>query len=256
MENQSLSHLKIEDFDKSKYKEYKKNVWICKDLDIDRPVYHYLRLERLFSLLETSILYFANRQSFADLREQGKKEDLKYYFSCFQDAKEDKKNVMERTIIHNQRKKSAETCTAISCWTWDSHYNGKDESYILWAWFGEKRYRIQSTIRAIIDNLEPSDCEIIINNVEYKKETFESTVNAQVFRKDIRYADEQEVRFCVLNCPQSISIPIIDISRFIHKVRPSPFMSKMINGLVRDKLTKQFVWLKDKFESTTILEKT
>ena len=208
MNSQLNCTLTIDDFDKSRYVEYKKNVWVNKDLDISTPIYHYIKVEYLYTMLKESQLFFRNRPKFSDLKEQGKKESLKHMFSCFTDAKLDKEVAKMRVDEFNKRKKCVETCTAISCWTKDEHYNGCDESYILWKWFGKDRYRIQTTIKNLLDNLEVAPYCLIVSQVEYKKETYDASLNAQVFRKDIRYADEQEVRFCVLNSSKDIPLGI------------------------------------------------
>lgn len=255
MNSQLNCTLTIDDFDKSRYVEYKRNVWVHKELDIDAPINHYIRAAHLYCMLKKSELCFTHRPKFSDLKEQGKKESLRHMFSCFTDAKLDKEVAKMRVDEFNKRKKSAETCIAISCWTKDFHSDRTDESYILWSWFGKDRYRIQTTIKDLLANLQVGSHELIISQVEYKKETYDATLDAQVFRKDMRYEDEQEVRFCLLNPPTKAFIPIINIKQVFHKVRASPFMDKISKQSFHNLLESKYKWINDKYEYTTILEK-
>ena len=190
-----------------------------------------------------------------DLKEQGKKESLGHMFSCFTDANLDKAVAMLRVEDFNKRKKSAETSIAISCWTKDKHSDRNDESYILWNWFGNDRIRIQTTIKKLLDNIRVGSHHLVINQVEYKKETYDATLDAQVFRKDIRYADEQEIRFCILNSYDDISLIIEDINMFVQKIRASPFMDKITKKSIQTLLISEFEWIKNKYEDSTIIEK-
>lgn len=255
MDNDINYMLTIEDFDKSRYVEYKKNVWIRKDLDIKTPIYHYIKVEYLYKMINESQLFFRNRPKFSDLKEQGKKDSLKYMFSCFTDATLGKEVAKIRVEEFEKRKKCAETRTAISCWTKDNHSDRNDESYILWKWFGEDCYRIQTTIKDLLDNLDVESYCLIVSQVEYKKETYDTSLNALVFRKDIRYADEQEVRFCVLNSSDDIHLKLKSRRKFIHKIRSTPFMDGITKEAIKNLLTGGIEWLNDKYENTTILEK-
>ena len=251
-DNQSL--ISIEDFSENYRFTQKNGIWVHQTLSsyMDMKIYKYMRFEHLLELLQSKNMYIANRKSFNDARETGRKENIKYAFSDFTPAKMTESKREQYRKIFAKKYSAYQLC--VSCWTKDVH-DKCDESITNWKCYGMDACRIQTTIGDLLDSmsLESFDFEALLAPVEYENETFDFTIEQRIFRKHIAYQDEQEIRLCLLTTAHHVEIPI-NLERLIHAIRLSPFFSKFRNRMIHDSLINRYPILERKIEYSHILE--
>lgn len=113
--------------------------------------------------------------------------------------------------------------------------------------------RIETTIDVFLNSIKEYPCDIVVRNVEYKRESFTNNVEESIFTKTIYYDKEQELRICAL-CSSSELFLDIDVSKMIKNVMISPFVSKTYADFIIKSLETKFVILKGKISKSRLLE--
>lgn len=225
-------------------------IFVHDNLKLDSVIYKYIKKEHFIDLMQKSQLYVANRSSFSDRREKQWKENIKMRF-LFAPAFPTKEEKEYYSILSKKIGESYKLC--ISCWTFDKHV-GCDESIMNWKCYGEKTYRIESTLEDLIWSIKPNDINIVIAPVSYEKCEYDGSVYNAIFKKYISYQEEQELRMCLLSSNHHEKLDI-DTSRLIRKIRLSPFCSLEYNKKEKKQLENQFKPLSSRFELPHLCEK-
>ena len=255
------SNLTIDSFREEDYVRLMDKIYVHKSIDLKKKIYHYLPLEYLLPILENNKFRISNRRNFTDLSEKGQKGDIKKCFRmCYSspDNKEREINLIRESELSKMIEISYNIC--ISCWTYDVHkieesHDIVEEDFLMWRAYtrGGTGVRIETTIEDLLNSIKVTPYNIIVRNVEYKRESFTNTVEESLFNKTIYYSKEQELRICAL-CSDSELFLDIDLSKMIHNVLISPFVSKTYADFIIKSLETKFEILKGKIRKSRLLE--
>lgn len=248
--------LNVESFKKDSYIEKKEKIHVHKSLDMNMPIYHYLKLEYFLCILDNNRLYFSNREKLTDLREKGKKSNPKNVFRptiCqFNSESERKLHFEQQRILDSQIEVALNTC--VSCWTYEET-NKLPEDHLMWRAYGGHGIGIQieTKLGDLLDSFKNVQHDIVVNTVDYVKERAIYTVEEAIFMKDIAYKSERELRLCALCNEKQLEIDI-EPEMFIHQIRLSPFISKQYATFLKNALESEYPYLKGKIKKSGILE--
>lgn len=253
--------LTIDSFKVEEYNLMKNRIYVHSSIYLKKRIYHYLSLEYLLSILEKNKLRISNRNSFTDLSEKGYKYDMRNNFRMSivpKNALERKRNMKYEEELSPKIDYSYKLC--ISCWTYDARIIRKskdavDEDFLMWkAYTGNNTgVRIETTIEDLVQSIKESPCDIIVRDVEYRRETPTYSVESAVFTKPIHYDKEQELRLCTL-CSEDELFLDVDVSKMIHGILLSPFISKSYADFIKSSLENKFGSLKGKIQKSKLLE--
>ncbi len=212
-------------------------------LELSTPIYRYIKQSTLCSMLTEGIMHVSNIQNFTDLREKRGMSKIiessndKLFSSMnsndyrlwslslgFRDVPNLKTFRREESV----RKKSL---VCASCWTLDFRSdNSQNENYLMWKAYSDNEIscRISSTIGNLIDSIQSSRYDIVIENMVYGNVQGKNEYENNIFHKTIHYEDEQEVRMVVLSTsPNGVNLKI-DVSSLIQEIKVSPFVSRCV----------------------------
>lgn len=255
------SNLTIDSFKKKDYVMLKDKIYVHKSIDLKKKIYHYLPLEYLLPILENNKFRISNRKNFTDLSEKGQKYDP---HKCFRlsysspDNDEREINLKRENELSEKIRISYSIC--VSCWTYDTHIVdglGKevDENFLMWKAYtrGVNGVRIETTIEDYVNSIKETPCDIVVRNVEYKKESFTNNVEESIFNKTIYYSKEQELRICVLCLEDKLYLDV-DVPKMIHGICLSPFISNTYANFIKKSLENRFEIVKGKVFKSKLLE--
>ena len=259
--NMCEENIRIENyFNLNDYKT-ENGIYYHESLSLETIIFHYLKLEYLFNILSRKCFRISNRKSFADLCEKGKKSDKRNYFMlapCTNDNEIQNKNDQYQKEMKEKIKNSY--CFCISSWSQDIHYlNGTrkslDEDYLMWKVYAGSGVgvRIKTSLGDLINSIINPQCDIIVNKIKYTKEAPNYNVNDAVFRKNMYYEKEQEIRLCAM-CMDNELLLNVDTTKLIHEVLLSPFISDDYSSFIIKSLEDRFEQLKGKIKKSKILE--
>ncbi len=249
--------LSIRDFGEKDFRLIE-GIYVHKNIENPKiPIFRYMKFEHLFSILDKQELYIPNKEMFPDLREHGYKEYLPHLFH-FQIVPRNKEQRKRNEKVAQKQRVAYNVC--VSCWTYDIQNNTQKprephENYLMWKAYAYQEIgcRIESSIQDLINCIKESKKqEILLANVIYEKEGWDSYFDS-VFKKTPYYFYEQEIRLCVLASERYIKLPI-DPFKLINKITFSPFVGKECVKFHISQLTNKYPELKDKIESSHILE--
>lgn len=217
--------------------------------NIDAPLWRYMSIEKLESLLNERALYFRRSDLFEDpLEGTHSLATIKNRPSFFAEAKESWINKTIPMFNANTRK-----CVFVNCW-----HNSATESVYMWDMYTKdnKGIAIKSSLNRIRNAILDEEREFLINPVRYINYEEDHTSDANLFYaffcKDESYINEKEVRFAFdqnfehvgredfdsLLLEEGIFIPV-DINLLIEKVIVSPH-TKLREIKVIKKLLKSY----------------
>jgi len=255
------SNLTIDSFREEDYVRLMDKIYVHKSIDLKKKIYHYLPLEYLLPILENNKFRISNRRNFTDLSEKGQKGDIKKCFRmCYSspDNKEREINLIRENELSEKIRISYSIC--VSCWTYDTHIveglgNEVDENFLMWKAYtgGITGVRIETTIDDFLNSIKETPCYILVRNVEYKKESFTNTVEESIFNKTIYYSKEQELRICALCSADKLCLDV-DVSKMIHGICLSPFISNTYADFIKRSLEKKYEFLQEKIKKSRLLE--
>lgn len=230
---------------------------LSSDVTLDTPIFRYIKLEHLFTLLQSKKLYIPNRKTFTDLRDKVGIEkfiptekmpwELKLAPSC-----RNKKYLKEQRKI---KEMALDLC--ISCWSMDLDDNhNAEERFLMWKAYGSTQLccRIRTTIRKLIENVIVA-YDIIVSDVSYDSNRKADMVDRLIFNKSAYYRDEQEVRLVVMKtglpCVEADIIQIVD---FIDEIKLSPFLIPALEDSLSSSLRSKFKEFADKIVLSKVME--
>ncbi len=182
--------------------------------DFNKPIFRYMSLEHVLSMLDKRELYVPNRKSFSDASERGGKVNPKNTFPLSPVSRSRKKTKADAKLVYDKWRAAYSVC--ISCWTYDSlsdtGNNGVDENYLMWKSYGCNNIccRIETTINELIHSIKDRNgFEILASNVAYVSEHLsDGFAQHYIFEKPIFYRDEKEFRLCVLAQDEYVQLKI------------------------------------------------
>lgn len=248
--------LNIKFFEKEAYLETKEKIHVHKSLNMNMPIFHYLKLRYFLCILGNKRIFFSNKKKLTDLREKGERNNLKNCFrvTAYQfDSEYDKKYHSEQQRVLD-RKIHAALNTCVSCWTYDET-NKRPEDHLMWRAYGGHGIGIQieTKLDDLLESFNNIQHDIVVNKVDYVKERAIYTVDEAVFMKDIAYKSERELRLCALCDKEELYIDV-EPKTFIHQIRLSPFISKQCATFLKNALESEYPYLKGKIKKSEILE--
>ena len=251
--------LNVEFFKKDSYIEKKEKIHVHKSLDMNMPIYHYLKLGYFLCILDGKRIFFSNKNGFTDLREQGKRNNLKNcfritpYVNCQFDSEDEKILRFEQQRVLDCKIRAALN-TCISCWTY-GETDKCPEDHLMWRAYGEHGIGIQieTKLGDLLESFKNVQHDIVVNKVDYVKERAIYTVDEAIFMKDIAYRPERELRLCALCGKENLYIDV-EPEAFIHQIRLSPFISKQCATFLKNALESEYPYLKGKIRKSEILE--
>lgn len=250
--------LTIQEFWNEKYQKYK-GVYVNQSCDLGKPIFRYIKFEHLLSMLNKRELYIANRKTFNDASEVGRKNNNKYIYplSIASGTKRDIKEAAR--AVYNRWAAAYSVC--ISCWTYDalSNENGKviDENYLMWKSYGSSGVccRIETTIADLLDSVtDQNNYEILASDVKYVHEHLsDGFVQHYIFEKPIYYRDEKEFRLCVLAYDDFVRLKI-DPFKMIKSITLSPYITSDYSDFIKESIKRRFPNLNVQISKSKIME--
>ena len=237
--------LTIHDFGKEEYTK-REGIYIHPNItDLNKPIFRYMPLEHVLSMLESQELYVPNRKSFSDASERGRKVNPKNTFPLSPVSRSRKKTKADAALVYD--KWSAAYSVCISCWTYDSlsdtENNAVDENYLMWKAYGHNNIccRIETTINDLIHSIKDKNgFDILASNVTYVYEHLnDGCAQHHIFEKPIYYRDEKEFRLCVLMQEDSVRLKI-DPFPMIKRITLSPFITKRYGDFLKDSIKYKY----------------
>lgn len=212
---------------------------------IDAPLWRYISLEKLQSLLTESALYFCRADLFEDPLEGTQSiPTIANRPKFYEGATE---HWVEFTLpMFDLRTRK---CLYVNCW-----HNNIQESIYMWEMYSGK-IAIKSTLQNIKHSILDTEREFLISPVDYidhlKDAISEANAFYPFFCKDKKYYPEKEVRFAFIqnfekigdenfdNLPfeQGIFIPI-DYSKLIEQIIVYPSVQDVEYEIIYDLLKK------------------
>lgn len=238
--------LTIGDFQKEGYQE-RNGFYVHPNItNLEEPIYRYMKLEHLITMLNTKELYIPHRSSFSDLSEMGIKYDPKNIGVLLAVAKNEKtRKVNKKMIDEFNRIRQASKNVCVSSWTSDLKIkdNVTGENFLMWKAYGgnDISCRIETTTQKLIDAMTCiEDTCVLLAKVEYAKES-NPDGNAQkaIFWKPPFYEGEQEVRLCVLNKEKYCTLKI-NPQKMITEIVMSPFINYYCSRFLTEQLKNYF----------------
>ena len=237
--------LTIHDFGKEAYTEHE-GIYVHPNIkDLNKPIFRYMPLKYVLSMLESRELYVPNRKSFSDASEKGRKINPKNTFSLLPVSRSRKKAKADAKLVYDKWRSAYSVC--ISCWTYDSlsdtGNNAVDENYLMWKAYGCNNIccRIETTINDLINSIDnENEFEILASNVAYVSEHLsDGFAQHYIFEKPIFYRDEKEFRLCVLTQADFIRLRI-DPFQMVKRITLSPFITKRYSDFLKDSIKHKY----------------
>lgn len=177
---------------------------------------------------------------------------------CSPDKDEREMNIIRENELFEKIRNSYNIC--VSCWTYDTHIVERpgdqvEEDFLMWNAYtgGIIGVRIETTIEDFLNSIKEIPCDIVVRNVEYKRESFTNNVEEAIFNKTIYYSKEQELRICVLCLDDKLYLDV-DVTKMIHAICLSPFISNTYADFIKKSLETKFEILKGKVFKSKLLE--
>jgi hypothetical protein len=160
--------------------------------NIDAPLWRYISIEKLKSLLEESALYFCRADLFKDPLEGTQSIPIIARRPIFFEGANDHWLYETMPMFDRRTRK----CLYVNCW-----HNDHKESNYMWKKYSGK-IAIKSTLIKIKQSILDYEREFLISPVQYidHKKDFTSDANSfyPFFCKAKKYSNEQEVRFAFI----------------------------------------------------------
>lgn len=160
------------------------------EIDWDAPIFQYMRLDYLISLLATKQYYVRPRCEFEDAFEANL--PLKNMFPIHEACKDVDKEVLKGELDAMSIKMKAHRENGrllTSCWSLKAR-----EDILMWNCYASKiGVRVKSTLRRFLSALKTEDYEILCGRMDYTGYSFYN--DNSFFTKDIGYESEEEFRF-------------------------------------------------------------
>lgn len=257
--------IKIEDFPyckqiRSFYNELlgcEYGIYLCSisDINLNTPIFRYIKLSYLIDMLSENKLYVSKRGYFSDKRDaRGAKINLSEYMNTFEFVNRLSKKEGER-----RKEKNRDIWEQfISCWTLKDR-----EDYLMWKAYGypETSCLIGTTIGKLVNSVSSLANDLIISSISYRSYNAKhiSTLYGNVFEKTDFYSSEQEIRIVVLanksneKNQRNLQIPI-DAKGMISSIIISPFISEKLQNFISEEMIISYPYLANKISKSLLME--
>lgn len=230
---------------------------LSSDVTLDTPIFRYIKLEHLFTLLQSKKLYIPNRRTFTDLRDKVGIEKFIPTEKMPWEIKLVPSYRNKRHLVEQKKIKEMALDLCISCWSMDIDANhNAEERFLMWKAYGSAQLccRIRTTIKKLIENvIVPYD--MIVSDVSYDSQREANVVDRLIFNKSTFYRDEQEVRLVVMKtglpCVEADIKHMVD---FIEEIKLSPFLIPVLEDSLSSSLRSKFKELADKIVLSKVME--
>lgn len=245
---QGTYELTIDNFDKKNLikSACHDNIYIHKDISLNMPICRYIPIDYLIDMLKTQKMYFANRLSMNDKREQGIKEDLSAMQSLTFMYRNRKKAEKEADKVYRLNELAYSTC--ISCWT-----KNIEESIMFWHCYGQTTCMMLTNMQDLIESIVFTPYTLIIAPIQYIERERTEQIHEKIFTKYVSYKDEQEVRLCILSNNHNVKLDV-DCAKLIHKLTINPFFNKSYQQFLKETLENKYKYLEGKILYSHLLE--
>lgn len=227
----------------SKFKQFRKDIWIDPDLSTASPIFRYTSFENLLSILNGDI-YLPKRSSFTDRRERGEYQSDKILCMQTENILAPKRNEITR---RNNNAFKLSTSFPVSCWTLN-----RNESYLMWRAYTPNSLgvRLETTIENFIDAFQINTGQkIYCSCIHYEEEKYPTAPIDILFYKDMGYCMESEVRFYVVDdsttndCEANGVYFLIHAQRLLKSVTLSPLISPKSQNDLYKLIAGNYKWL-------------
>lgn len=179
--------------------------------NIEAPLWRYMSMEKLESLLREKALYFRRADLFEDpLEGNQSKATLNYRPKFFEGATDSWIHKTMPMIDARVRK-----CVYVNCW-----HNNKSESSYMWDAYAKdnKGIAIKSSLNRVRNAILDKEREFLLSPVNYIDFEIDHTSDANsfypFFYKDKSFFNEREFRFAIIENWEHISNDEFDLLRF------------------------------------------
>jgi hypothetical protein len=225
------------------------------EINLSTPIFRYMKLGHLISLVDNKSLYIPNRSAFTDLRDKigFEKISLENIRSSGLEVAESYKNMKEIRAWREYKDKAFHVC--ISCWTTDRRGpDTVDENFLMWKAYSASNditCRVKTTIKDFVDSIEDLSCDIAVSDVFYNEGG--NRYDRLIFGKSIYYESEQEIRVVALSNDNHVEVKI-DPYRLIQEIKTSPFVIPPVEGSIINMLKKRYPQLEKVIFPSNVME--
>lgn len=241
--------LSIDDFQREGYLE-RDGIYVHPNItEMEKPIYRYMKLEHLITMLNTKGLYIPHGSSLSDLSERGIKWDPHNIGAITVVPKNKKQRETNNKFLeYVNRIHLASQKIGVSSWTYDldikeSKGQTIGENFLMWKTYGSKDIscRVETTIAKLITSIcRQEDKCVLLSNVKYYVESKPNgDPQQEIFWKPLYYKGEREVRLCVLNQEEHCTLKI-DPRNMITEIVLSPFINNDCSRFLTEQLKKYF----------------
>lgn len=213
--------------------------YLKKNWEGNIPIYQYMDLDYLFSLLESK-QYFVNRKCHFEDKCESKLPPKSLFGVNLNGVQPNKDKITKMTQEISEKLKGYRESASwlTSCWTKDN-----TESLLMWKNYTTKiGIRIKSNIENVIASIDTDKYTIVCGHISYDG-YFSKPFEECIFSKKQYYKDEREVRFYFIpnadsNCSsEGVNIPI-NPTNLIDEIILSPYI-KCIAAVKMTELIKK-----------------
>lgn len=208
--------------------ENKRLLYLMEGIKMETPIYQYMKLEYLISLLETKSYFIRAKKHFEDKRESNilsKKMFKMHYVHENIEPTQLKRELEEMSSKLSEYGKTGTWLT--SCWTLK-----EDEDILMWkSYASEMGVRIKSSIQNFATSLDTDNYWLWCGKMSYNGYNHNMSFEECLFSKEPYYSSEKEFRFYFMpfdnqkNEQEQVSIPIMP-NIMIGEIVISPFFNK------------------------------
>ena len=182
----------IEPNDFPDFYKYTNKIIIGDKTLVDLPIMRYTTLQT-FDDISNAQFFVHKRETFPDLREQGKYQNDKKLFGLFSIAGEKIPQSIMEDYNNTDRKIKYSHHLFTSCWT-----TSIKEDILMWKAY-DADILIRTTVREFLDSINTDNIRLIVcNKIQYNEETWKSSdLSKEIFYKVPAYINEKEIRFYI-----------------------------------------------------------
>lgn len=229
---------------------------LSEQVNLDTPIYRYIRLNHLYNLLDSHSLYVPNRSSFSDHSDRRGEDkyipptDSKYLRYKIEPAYSTPQDKRVKRDYDKTRNAAFDLC--ISCWSMEQ----EAERFLMWKAYRSDSLmcRIGTTIGKLIDHISiPHD--IIVSDVSYGNSRSCLLADRLTFNKLSFYKDEAELRLAVLcHGKHHLLLDLKDPFELLDNIILSPFLDPKTEECLLSALRHRYAGIASKIQKSAIIE--
>jgi len=236
MMNGIVVMISYEDF--KGYYKFKEKILLGSQSLLDEKIIRYTSFRNFMKCLSDNKFFVSSRNNFTDRHEIGEFAKIINYFRLQRADGEDRAYWREE----DEKIKCSRTLYT-SCWS-----RTDIESVLMWNASNYDVAIISNVSDFLLSISEEESCAIIANSVMYEKERALGTLESAMFKKELAYRDENELRIYFIddvdlsNSSKKECIRFIKMngSKYIKGVILSPFIDAKIRTILKDYMDKTY----------------